>query len=214
MQGGYSALKANTYAYRIGNGIYINLTNRCTNACTFCIRNNGDGAYGSNSLWLEKEPTTEEAFETVAALYFKECEEFVFCGYGEPLMKADVLLSCAAKLKSEYRVPIRINTNGQSPLFLGEDITPRFEGLIDRVSVSLNTPTAEEYVALCKPVYGQKAFDAILEFTAACGKYVPDVQMSVVGDTLNKFQLAMCQAIADRCRVKLRVRTYIGKNGQ
>lgn len=207
-------MKAKTFAYRVENGIYLNLTNQCTNACSFCIRNNDDGAYGSESLWLEKEPTAKEVFDAVQSLFFEGCEEFVFCGYGEPMVKLDVLLETAALLKSAFPIPIRINTNGHAPLIYGEDITPRLEGLIDRVSVSLNTPDAEEYVSLCKPVYGRKAFDALLEFTTECTKHVPDVQMSVVGDTLNQYQLAMCRAIADRCRVKLRVRTYIGKNGQ
>lgn len=205
-------MKANTYAYRVGNGIYINLTNRCTNACKFCIRNNDDGAYGSDSLWLEKEPTAAEAFDAVKALYFPACKEFVFCGYGEPMMRLDVLLEVAKLLKEQFRLPIRINTNGQAELICGEDVTPRLAGLIDCVSISLNTPDAKEYVSLCKPVYGKKAFDALLSFASACKAYVADVQMSVVGDFLNKYQLVMCRAIADRCGVKLRVRDYIGNN--
>lgn len=205
-------MKANTYAYRVGNGIYINLTNRCTNACKFCIRNNDDGAYGSDSLWLEKEPTAAEAFDAVKALYFPACKEFVFCGYGEPMMRLDVLLEVAKLLKEQFRLPIRINTNGQAELICGEDVTPRLAGLIDCVSISLNTPDAKEYVSLCKPVYGEKAFDALLSFASACKAYVADVQMSVVGDFLNKYQLVMCRAIADRCGVKLRVRDYIGNN--
>ena len=125
------------------NGIYINLTNQCTNACAFCIRNNGDGAYGSNSLWLEKEPTAKEVFDAVQALYFPGCKEFVFCGYGEPLMRADVLLESAKFLKMMFpKVPIRINTNGHGNLICERDITPEFAGLIDCVSVSLNASSA------------------------------------------------------------------------
>ncbi len=205
-------MKANTYAYRVGNGIYINLTNRCTNACKFCIRNNTDGAYGSDSLWLEKEPTSAEVFEAIKELFFPACKEFVFCGYGEPMMRLDVLLEVAKRLKEQFRLPIRINTNGQAELICGEDVTPRLAGLIDCVSISLNTPDAKEYVSLCKPIYGEKAFDAMLSFTAACKAHVPEVQMSVVGDFLNKYQLVMCKAIADRCGVKFRVRDYIGNN--
>lgn len=207
-------MKANNYAYRVGDGIYINLTNRCTNRCSFCIRNNGDGAYGTGSLWLEKEPTAEEAFSAVQALYFPACREFVFCGYGEPTMRMDTLLRVAAKLKAAYSQPIRINTNGQATLFCEEAFFPRFEHLIDCVSVSLNAPDAQGYAELCEPVYGQKAFDAMLAFTTECAKYVPDVQMSVVGDTLDKYQLAKCYAIAKRCNAKLRVRSYIGKDEQ
>ena len=207
-------MKANNYAYRVGDGIYINLTNRCSNQCSFCIRNNGDGAYGTGSLWLEKEPTAEEAFAAVQALYFPACKEFVFCGYGEPTMRMDALIRVAMKLKATYSLPIRLNTNGQAALFCEEDVAPRFAHLIDCVSVSLNAPDAQSYAALCKPVYGEKAFDAMLDFTAECAKYVPDVQMSVVGDTLDKYQLAMCHAVADRCHARLRVRTYIGKDEQ
>ena len=207
-------MKANNYAYLVGNGIYINLTNRCTNRCTFCIRNNGDGAYGTGSLWLEKEPTAEEAFAAVQALYFPSCKEFVFCGYGEPTMRMDTLLRVAALLKTTYSRPIRLNTNGQAMLYCNEDFLPRFEHLIDCVSVSLNAPDAESYDALCKPEQGLKAFDAMLSFTAACTKYVPDVQMTVVGETLDKYQLAICHALANRCHAKLRVRTYIGKDEQ
>jgi len=208
-------LRSNTYAYRVENGIYINLTNRCTNACAFCIRNNGDGAYGSNSLWLEKEPDASEVLDAVKAIFFAGCKEFVFCGYGEPLMQAEVLLQSARLLKTAFpKIPIRINTNGHGNLICDRDITPEFAGLIDCVSVSLNTSSAAEYAELCKPVYGAKAYDALLAFAMECKKHVPKVQFSVVGDYLNKFQLAMCQATADRCGVVLRVRAYIGKNGQ
>ncbi len=208
-------MTSNTYAYRVSDGIYLNLTNRCTNACAFCIRNNGDGAYGSNSLWLEKEPTAEEAFAAVEAIFFSECREFVFCGYGEPTMALEVLLKTAELLKKTHpSISIRINTNGHGNLICGEDITPRLAGLIDSVSVSLNSPSAAEYTALCKPIYGSKAYEATLEFAVSCKKHVPKVQFSVVDDNMNKFQLAMCRATADRCSVPLRVRTYIGKNGQ
>ncbi|MBQ2253940.1 MAG: radical SAM protein [Clostridia bacterium] len=215
MQGGYSALRSNTYAYRVDDGIYINLTNQCTNACAFCIRNNGDGAYGSDSLWLEKEPSAKETLEAVQALFFPGCKEFVFCGYGEPFMKFDVLLETAGFLKQLYpKLPIRINTNGHGNLICGRDVTPELAGLIDCISVSLNTSSGTEYNSLCKPVYGAKAYDAMLSFASECKKHVPKVQFSVVGDYLNKFQLAMCQAVADRAGIPLRVRTYIGKNGQ
>lgn len=207
-------MKANNYAYRVGDGIYINLTNRCTNRCSFCIRNNGDGAYGTGSLWLEKEPTAEEAFAAVQALYFPACKEFVFCGYGEPTMRMETLLHVAEKLKASYSQPIRLNTNGQAMLYCNEEFLPRFEHLIDCVSVSLNSPDAQSYAALCKPEQGEKAFDAMLSFTEACTKYVPNVQMTVVGETLDKYQLAVCHALAHRCHAKLRVRTYIGKDEQ
>ena len=126
-------------------------------------------------------------------------------------MNLEVLLETAKLLKSLFDLPIRLNTNGHANLIYGEDVTPRFAGLIDSVSVSLNTPDAAEYVSLCKPVNGEKAFDAMLSFASACKKHVKEVQMSVVGDFLDKYQLVMCKSIADRCGVKLRIREYIGK---
>lgn len=206
-------MKADTYAYRVGDGIYLNLTNRCTNRCTFCIRNNGDGAYGSDSLWLNHEPSAEEVLAAVQDLLGEggTCKEFVFCGYGEPTMRMDVLLQVAAKLKATYSLPIRLNTNGQAMLYGAADSIPRFAGLLDCVSVSLNAPDAADYVALCKPEAGEKAFDAMLAFTEECTKYVPNVVMTVVGETLDKYRLTLCHAVARRCGATLRVRTYIGK---
>ena len=49
-----------TILYTVGDKLYINLTNKCPCSCTFCIRQNGDGAYGSDSLWLDREPTVDE----------------------------------------------------------------------------------------------------------------------------------------------------------
>ena len=205
-----SVSRDTNYAYLVDNGIYINLTNRCTNDCDFCIRHNGEGAYGSGTLWLSKEPTAQEAFEAVRALYFPECKEFVFCGYGEPMIRAEVLLQVASMLKQTYPQPIRINTNGQAPLFCADDILDRMEGLIDAISVSLNAASGSEYVKVCKPVYGMRAYDALLKFTSEAKKHVPDVLLSVVDTALGKYDLAMCHAIADRLGVKLRVRTFIG----
>ncbi|MBR2900822.1 MAG: radical SAM protein, partial [Clostridia bacterium] len=101
MQNGYLGSKTRTltFAYRVGNGIYINLTNRCTNDCTFCLRNNGETAYGSNSLWLEREPTVQEVIEAVEAIYFQECDSFVFCGFGEPTCRFDTIIEVAKLLK-------------------------------------------------------------------------------------------------------------------
>ena len=54
-----------TITYKVKNGVYVNMTNRCPCACTFCLRQNGDGVYGSDSLWLESEPTVGEVCESI-----------------------------------------------------------------------------------------------------------------------------------------------------
>ena len=55
--------KSMCITYVVDGNLYVNMTNKCSNRCEFCIRNNGDGAYGSDSLWLVREPTLEEALD-------------------------------------------------------------------------------------------------------------------------------------------------------
>ena len=195
--------------YRVGDGLYVNLTNRCPCACTFCIRQNGDGVYGSDSLWLEREPTADEVCASIEE-NFGDCRELVFCGYGEPTERLDTLLEVAARFrKSHPDIPIRVNTNGLSDLIAGEPTAHRFKGLIDAVSISLNAPTAEEYVALCRPKFGAAAYPALLKFTKEVKGFVKDVTLTVVGtDALTPEKEADCRRVAAECGVSLRVRRF------
>ena len=207
--------RANTFAYRVGEGIYINLTNRCTNDCTFCLRNNDDRAYDSDVLWLEREPIAREAAEAAEALYFDGCREFVFCGYGEPMCRAEALLETADLLRRAHpESKIRINTNGQSELINKKDVTPLLAGLIDSVSISLNAPDAAAYVRVCRPVFGESAFAALLDFAAKCKRFVPETVFSVVDDGTNGEEIEKCRAIAAKYGVNLRIREYISENNQ
>ena len=210
-----SRKKALTFAYRAGNGVYINLTNRCTNDCTFCLRNNSDCAYGSDPLWLEREPTAQEAFSAAKAFAETGCAEFVFCGYGEPMCRTETLIETAKLLKAEFpSVPIRINTNGQSDLINGRDVVPELIGLVDAVSISLNTPDPEAYVRLCRPAYGEKAFYAMLDFAARCAAALPKVVFSAVRETLTPQEAKKCGQIARKTGAELRLRDYISENNQ
>ena len=101
-----------TVTYAVKDGIYVNMTNRCPCACTFCLRHNGDGVYGSDSLWLDREPTVEEVCKSIDEWELSKYREVVFCGYGEPTERLDDLLKVAAHIKSKSDIPIRINTNG------------------------------------------------------------------------------------------------------
>ena len=149
-------------AYEVGSGLYINITNRCSNRCSFCIRNNGDGAYGSDSLWLIREPSREEIFAAVFERELSKYEEIVFCGYGEPSYRLGECVALAREIKSRYPgMKTRINTNGQSDLILECDSAPLYKDAFDTVSISLNTCDAEKYDAMCHPVYKLDAFEAI-----------------------------------------------------
>ncbi|MCD7917993.1 MAG: TIGR04100 family radical SAM protein [Clostridiales bacterium] len=200
-----------TITYQVKNGIYINMTNRCPCACTFCLRQNGPGVYGSDSLWLEREPTVEEVCADLDRWNLADYQEVVFCGYGEPTERLDDLLAVAAHIRALSSIPIRINTNGLADLIAGEPVAAKLEGLIDTVSVSLNTPDSEEYLALVRPRFGAQSYDAMLRFTEDCTRYVPNVVMTVVGEPVTSLEAQdKCLAICDRLGVRLRVRPYEG----
>ena len=203
-------MKAMTIVYTVGDGLYINLTNRCTNSCDFCIRNNGDGAYGSDSLWLEREPTVDEVLAAVREEDPARFSEIVFCGYGEPSVRLFDAVKIAEEIKDEYPwVSIRMNTNGHSDLIHGNNTAEAYSGVFDTVSISLNTPNAEKYCEICHPVYGKAAFDALLTFAKNVKNYVQNVCFSVVRETLTDGELAACEAIAREAGVTLKVRTLI-----
>ena len=201
-----------TATYRVGEGLYVNLTNRCPCACTFCIRQNGDGVYGSDSLWLEREPTADEVCDSIEK-NFGNCRELVFCGYGEPTERLDVLLEVAARFRKTHPdIPIRVNTNGLADLIAGEATAHRFKDLVDAVSISLNAPTAEEYVTLCRPKFGAAAYPALLKFAEEVKGFVKDVVLTVVGtEDLTLEKETACRRVAAEHGVPLRVRRFVSK---
>ena len=199
-----------TITYEVADGLYINLTNGCTNRCDFCIRNNGDGAYGSDSLWLEREPTEQEVIESVFARDLSKYNEIVFCGYGEPTLRLEVARSVALAIKEKYpAMPVRINTNGQSDLIFKRDTAKDYEGAFDSVSISLNAPTLEKYQAICHSVFGEIVLESILDFARNVKNYVQNTAFSVVGDFLTDEEIEQCREISDKTGVALRVREYI-----
>ena len=203
--------KGMTITYEVDGGLYINITNRCSNRCTFCIRNNGDGAYGSESLWLLREPTLDEIKEAVFARDLTKYKEVVFCGYGEPTYRLSDAVAVAKEIKAKFpNLKIRINTNGQSDLIHGCDTSPMYEGAFDTVSISLNTSNAEKYVEICHPVYNKEAFYALINFAKNVNKYVQNTCFSIVRQTLTEKEISECEKIATDAGVTLRIRDYIG----
>lgn len=199
-----------TITYPLKRGLYVNLTNRCPCRCVFCLRQNGDGVGGSDSLWLEREPTAEEVCASIDARDMSLFDELVFCGYGEPTERLDILLAVARHVRQKLpSCRIRINTNGLSDLINGRPTAPLLEGLVDVVSVSLNTPDPDEYERICRPAFGRQSYDAMLAFAKACRQYVPDVVLTVVDSPVTTPEKqAECRAIADSIGVRLRVRPY------
>lgn len=197
-----------TITYKVKNGIYVNMTNRCPCACTFCLRHNGDGVYGSDSLWLEHEPTVEEVCASIDTWELDKYDEVVFCGYGEPTERLEDLLKVAAYIKGKSDIPIRINTNGLADLIWGKPTAPMLAGLINTVSISLNATNAEDYYKTVRPKFGEQSYDAMLDFTKSCVGVVPNVVMTVVDVVTSPEEQETCRKICDSLGAKLRVRPY------
>ena len=192
--------------YDYGGGLYINLTNRCPCACEFCIKNFTDGLGSADTLLLEKEPTVDEVLSELKKRDVGAYDEVVFCGYGEPTERLDDLLQISRAIKTDFDVKIRINTIGFANLRFGEDVTPRMDGVIDAVNVSMNEADAEKYTALCHPEFGPAAYDAMLDFIAKVKKHVPVVTCSVVSGSLSRESIEICAAKAAELGIGFRVR--------
>lgn len=192
--------------YTIDNSLYINITNKCPCSCTFCIRKEMDGLKGSGSLWMDRDPSVDEVIEALKKKDLNSYKEVVFCGYGEPLVRIREVIEVARYIKSTSKVKVRINTTGLSDLIHHEKDTAKLlVGAIDAVSISLNAPTAEEYVAVTRPKFGEESFDAMLKFAQEAKEDIGDVMFSVV-DVLNEDQIKRAKQIADSMGIPLRVR--------
>lgn len=199
--------KAMTIVYEVGENLYVNLTNKCPCSCTFCIRQNADGAYGSDSLWLEHEPSVEEVIDALEKADYKKYREIVYCGYGEPTERIEVLTETAKFIKENNGPTVRVNTNGLSDLIHKKPTAHLFEGVVDTVSVSLNAGTKEEYLKVTRPSFGDESYEAMQKFAVECKKYVRNVVFSVV-DVIGEEQLKASQEMADKLGITLRIRKY------
>jgi len=195
-----------TYPYK--TGLYVNLTNRCPCACVFCLRQNGPGVNGTDSLWLDREPTVEEVKASIDSRNLDAFTELVFCGYGEPTERLDVLMAAARHAKARKPdLRVRINTNGLSDLIHGAPTAPQLQGVVDAVSISLNASDPDAYLRLCRPKFGLKSWQAMIDFAQSCRAYVPDVTLTIVGSPVTApDEQARCKAIADGIGVRLRIR--------
>lgn len=194
--------------YKVHDNLYVNLTNKCPCACTFCLRQNMDHVGESASLWLEREPSFEEVKDAFAAFDMKAYRELVFCGFGEPTEALDVLIKTAQYVKNIWDKKIRLNTNGLGNLIHGRNIVPELAGLIDTVSISLNTPNEKRYHAIVRSRFGEQSFQAMIDFAKECTKYIPQVVMSTVDTTITKEEEKECQAICDAIGATYRIRPW------
>ena len=198
-----------TLLYPIRNSLYVNITNLCCCKCVFCIRNITDSVGGSDSLWLDHEPTMEELKQELEKFDLDDYEEVVFCGYGEPLMRINEVVEFAKYIKSKKNIKTRINTNGLADLIHKKKTAVLLKDAIDSVSISLNAPNEEVYLKVTQPSFGIKSFDAMLQFAKDCKVCVKEVCFSVVDEISDK-EIQESQELADSLGIPLRLRV---KNG-
>ena len=156
--------KSSRIAYEIRDSLYLNITNACTNNCYFCVRAKDNFVKGHN-LKLDKEPSIEEILNVIGDP--KKYKEIVFCGYGEPTTRLDVVKAVAKWVKG-HGSRVRLVTNGHGDLINKRPIVKELIGLIDKVSVSLNTDKEDLYNKVCKPEFGPASYKAIIKFIKDC----------------------------------------------
>lgn len=196
------------YVYRYGDTTYINLTNRCNNSCDFCIRKNSDSV-ADQRLILKQEPSAQDV---IAALKRADLsDEIVFCGYGEPTMNLDALKGSAEYLKKLHK-RVRVNTNGLANAHYERDILPELKGLVDVMSISLNQADAQRYDAVCHSVYGEKAYEYMLDFAKKSVEAGIETVLTIV-DVIPAEDIEKCRAAAESTGAKFRVRSFTEDNG-
>lgn len=189
--------------YRIEDSVYINLTNKCSNACVFCVRATSD-CYEEYDLWLKDEPTVAEV--TAELEKYSDYKNFVFCGYGEPLYRADDLIKIAEYLKGRNK-NVRLNTNGQADLIVGKGFARRIKGKVDKVSISLNAGTASGYNSICKCKFGEEGFYSLLRFAAECKEQGIDTVFSMVKTA--DADIEGGKSVSEKYGIPLRIRELI-----
>lgn len=189
-------------AYRIRNSLYLNITNRCSNNCTFCAKFDEFTVKGHNLL-LDHEPGFEEVMAAIGKP--EDISEVVFCGFGESLLRLDLVKQVASELKKRgYK--IRINSDGQANIVHGRNILPELHGIVDSISVSLNAPDPATYEKLCNTPFGVAGYESVCAFLKEAPRYIPDVTATAV--TVPGVDIAACRKVADSLGVKFRAREY------
>ncbi len=199
---------SNILVYELDKKIYINLTNRCTNECIFCLRQDKDDVCGQE-LWLDSEDfTSEDVIEQLKK--FNLSSEVIFCGYGEPMLKFEVLRQVAKYIKETYpEIKIRVNTNGHANFIYKKNVVPELFGLVDEFSVSLNASNSEEYDELSQPKF-ENAYEEVKKFIKCSADAGIETVASIVdGYKGRRLDVEKCREIAESLGAKLRVREWI-----
>lgn len=192
--------------------VYVNLTNACTNSCVFCLREQKDDVCGAE-MWHDDHYTLDDIINQFES-YKPTPKQVVFCGYGEPFLKKDMMKNFAQYLRENYpEIKIRVNTNGHANAIYKTNVPEEFKGLLDEVSVSLNSDNADEYSEICNPKI-DNAYEEVKDFIKECVNAGIKTTASVVSgfDEIHKINVFECEKIARSLGAGFRNREFI-KNG-
>ncbi|HYA78500.1 MAG TPA: TatD family nuclease-associated radical SAM protein [Verrucomicrobiae bacterium] len=195
--------------YWLDNNLYLNITNQCSNCCFFCLKRYKRGVGGFNLKLTEEPSITQITGELSEALNMKSWDEVIFCGFGEPTERLDILLEVSRWIKQHYARPlkIRVNTNGHGYVRnRGRDVAAELKAAgVDKLSVSLNAGDAETYMEICRPTFSG-AYEAVIDFTQKA-KLVLQVEATAV--RMPEVDIKKAEDAANSLGVKFRVREYI-----
>ena len=200
--------RKDTYLYTLDGNLYVNLTNKCSNGCDFCVRNERTSYYG-NYLWLKKgDPTADKVIAQANGMGdLSRFKEVVFCGFGEPTYRmAEMVELC--DYFHEKGLKTRLNTNGQGNLINKRDIVPELVGKMDFINVSLNASCAEKYQKICRSQFREAGFDGVVEFAKTCRRNGIACRFSIV-DCIGEEEVEACKRLAQSVNVPLYIRDYI-----
>lgn len=201
-----SAWRKPSVVYWLGDSLYLNITNRCSNDCYFCFRRYKKGV-GGFDLKLKEEPAPSQTISELRNFVNKRFwKEIVFCGFGEPLVRLNHVLEVTSWLKKVSSRVVRIDTNGQAYLLNeGRNVVEELkEAGVDKLSVSLNAHDEETYNQVCRPKF-QNAYKSVLKFISEAKERF---DMEITAVNLPEVDIPKIRDIAKKFEVKFRLREY------
>lgn len=199
------AVLVDTIVYRYKQSLYLNITNKCTNECIFCIKKFSKGV-GRYDLRLKNEVSKEKILQEIDKEINHDDNEIVFCGYGEPLINLNTVIGATKAIKIKYPlIKIRVNTNGHANIIHPDRNVAKelLDAGLDSISISMNLESPEKYLKICKPQFGIESYDEVLKFIKECKKYIDDVCISVVKGYVDVLE---CKKMADELGCELKIR--------
>jgi TatD DNase family protein len=191
-----------TIAYKIRNSLYLNITLRCDADCWFCDRK-GEAIVKGHNLKIKNEPTAAEVIEAIGDP--KKYEEVVFCGFGEPTIRLDLIRE-VGKWVRENGGKVRLNTDGHGNVINHRNIVPELIGVVDSVSISLNSTDPTQYGEMMR-IDGEKYFTAMINYAKEAVNLIGDVTMTIV-DLTGADEVKARKFVESEIGAKFRNRPY------